>query len=906
MAWDDGGKTATRALLSDTGRRTTLIADIVNEIRARGIDGVSLDFEPILSDQRDNFAAFVNELRAALYVANPAYQLTFAATGSQPSLTYQMIGSVTASGAADAVIIMGYPLRAIDARYAGGLAPMYSATSYDLIQITNAYLGRASPDKVVMALPWYGRDWPTVTADVNSAVQTDDVFYYRAHNIDYSTAKELAATYGRQLDPVEQSAWTQYRWQYCAEAPETWKQVYYEDVETLGYKYDWVASKGLAGIGIWALGYDDAQPEFWKLLRVKYRGLIDTRAPTGTVALAADEHVCQPTQIRITLTSDDGTDGSGAVFVRLSNAPDVGGDGTLVKGRTYPTTTDIAWPLDDPSVGGSGSMGARNVYAQWRDVAGNWSPVSSTSLTLALPAAASVVVANGATVVRNANVPVRVTQTDGRAISRVLVSNTAMMQNGVLASSVDVPLGQAADFSLINAATGGSDIDGSHALYVQWQDTAGCWSSAVSASVTLDRTPPAGSLSVVGSPTVSTTGAVQVLVSATDTGGGATTSLSNDGTTWQDVATSSDPIDWSAAGTPDGTWTISARWTDSAGNVSQPVTTSLVLDRHGPTGSLTINGGTAATSSSTVTVSAPAIDSPSSVAAVVLSNSATMTGGVLTNGQTFAPGSPISWPLSGAGAPTSVVDGLHTVYVQWQDSVGNWSGVTSGTVVVDRTAPSVTMPTVQLHAGGRLETTTVPIDASWSAQDATTAVAQQLMQVVTAGTPSRPGITGLAAATPPATVAVSRTSSWVVRVVAVDTCGNTSAPVDSRADHRAGAGGLIEGDQVHRHLEEGKHLDSVRWHDPLRHCQRGNCLVDLHRPLCGLGRVHGPQDGQRQGVHRRRLDQDRGPASRHDLSARARFHRELGDASGAHTIKVKVLGTAGRPRVEMDAFVVLQ
>ena len=163
MAWDDGSRDATRSLLSSPAKRMTLIADIVTEIQSRGVDGVSLDFEPILSDQRDNFADFVRQLRAALYVANPAYQLTFAATGSQLGQTYQMIGNVTASGAADAVLVMAYPLRGIDAKYAGGLSPLYSATSYDLKQITNAYLNQVAPDKIVMALPWYGREWPTVS-----------------------------------------------------------------------------------------------------------------------------------------------------------------------------------------------------------------------------------------------------------------------------------------------------------------------------------------------------------------------------------------------------------------------------------------------------------------------------------------------------------------------------------------------------------------------------------------------------------------------------------------------------------------------------------------------------------------------------------------------------------------------
>src|SRR5205085_3381949 len=126
----------------------------------------------------------------------------------------------TSGGWADAVIIMGYPLRAIDANYAGGLAPMFSNTSYDLLQIVRAYLRNTSPGDVVLALPWYGRQWPTQTSDLNSAVQTNRLLFDRAHNINYDNALALAAANGRQYDPVEQSAWSAFRWQYCQTAPE--------------------------------------------------------------------------------------------------------------------------------------------------------------------------------------------------------------------------------------------------------------------------------------------------------------------------------------------------------------------------------------------------------------------------------------------------------------------------------------------------------------------------------------------------------------------------------------------------------------------------------------------------------------------------------------------------------------
>jgi hypothetical protein len=72
---------------------------------------------------------------------------------------------------------------------------------------------------------------------------------------------------------------------------------------------------------------------------------------------------------------------SGVAEVRLSNSSATSG-GLLTSGRTYGYATPIAWDLSDPATGGSGANGVRYVYVQWRDGAGNWSPVARDSIVL--------------------------------------------------------------------------------------------------------------------------------------------------------------------------------------------------------------------------------------------------------------------------------------------------------------------------------------------------------------------------------------------------------------------------------------------------------------------------------------------------------------------------------------------
>ena len=890
MAWDDGGAANMRALLSNPVRRASLVADIVSEIQARGVDGVSLDFEPILSDQRDNFAALLNDLRVALDAVNPMYQLTFAVTGSQVAKALTMFGKVMNAGAADAVIIMGYPLRAIDANKAGGLAPLVSPLTYDLKQITNSYLQYMPGRNIVLALPWYGRQWPTTTDAVNATVQPDRKLFDRPYNISYADAVQVAEQYGRRLDQTEQSAWTAYQASAGPGCPQTWVEVYYDDVDTFGTKLDYVTSKGLAGVGIFALGYDDTQPELWKLLRVKYRGLVDATAPSGQVSVAPDESFCTPATAHLDLSATDGPDGSGAVFVRLSNDPATATDGTLADGRTYPATGSISWPLDDPSLGGSTDLGPRQVYAQWRDVAGNWSTPTNVAFNLDAPATVTITINGGATYATNATVNLLAAPAGGRAIARVVASNSSTLANGVLAQGQDVVAGQATPFGL-------GDTDGPHDVYVQWQDVNGCWSQPLDTQVVLDRTAPIGTLSVADGASAALDGSAQLLAPATDTGSGvASLELSNDGTNWSQLPPTTDPVTWSAGSTPDGTWTISARWRDAAGNVSDVQTVTLALDRKGPTGSLAVNGGAQFSTSAAVQV-VPTTDPGGSPATqLLLSNDATLSvDGVLANGQSFAPGQPVPWSLA------SGADGPRTVYGQWQDALGRWSPVTSASIALDRSAPTVSSPWAALVAGTRFVNGGVRVDFNTQASDSGSGLKQTTAEVSrNGGAWSQvtqnllPGVSD---------TQVDTTASWQFRATATDNAGNQSATVLGRSFRAVvtedSSSAVKYTGTWKKSSNTGASSGSTRYATARGATAtltfKGSSVAWLAPTAVKSGRAKVFVDGVLV------TKVDLGGAAQQRLIVFATSW----SSSATHTITIKVMGTRGRARIDLDAFIVL-
>jgi hypothetical protein len=136
-------------------------------------------------------------------------------------------------------------------------------------------------------------------------------------------------------------------------------------------------------------------------------------------------------------------------------------------------------------------------------------------------------------------------------------------------------------------------------------------------------------------------------------------------------------------------------------------------DSTAPTGSVLINGGAATTSNANVVMSVPASDNAggSGLSLVRISNDSTVDGNGRLNGAdatTYTYTNPIAWTMT-AGL------GTRTVYVQWRDAAGNWSGVSSDDILVtaDTTPPNPTAAVnYTLFGSGRYG---IPVRITWPA-----------------------------------------------------------------------------------------------------------------------------------------------------------------------------------------------
>ncbi|BDC98417.1 hypothetical protein [Persicobacter psychrovividus] len=126
----------------------------------------------------------------------------------------------------------------------------------------------------------------------------------------------------------------------------------------------------------------------------------------------------------------------------------------------------------------------------------------------------------------------------------------------------------------------------------------------------------------------------------------------------------------------DGPKTVFARFKDEVGNVSEPISTKVILDQTPPEGSLVVNGGEPFVTAKDK-VTALNITAGADAQAMRISN---------INDFTRSPWRPVleevrPWILAGD-------DGLKNVYLQLRDKAGNISETIVGSVTLDRSKPT--------------------------------------------------------------------------------------------------------------------------------------------------------------------------------------------------------------------------
>jgi hypothetical protein len=260
------------------------VAQTVQEVKAKGVDGVNIDYEGLdgscgFSDSywaQHAMTAFAQKMRAGLGSSFYLSVDTYAAAASDGYGFFDVAGLAQY---VDSFFVMAYDLEysnysrspaSCSSFCLGPTAPL-SGYYYNDSNVASQYVAVVGASKVILGVPYYGRK-SCVGGAVPNAYPTSGVSadsYLDAS----SEASDPAVRAGSYVTHRDTNSSGTERW-------DTWynttlsctRELYWDDAVSLGKKYDLVNSAKLRGAGIWNLNYGGGAPELWSALSAHFAG----------------------------------------------------------------------------------------------------------------------------------------------------------------------------------------------------------------------------------------------------------------------------------------------------------------------------------------------------------------------------------------------------------------------------------------------------------------------------------------------------------------------------------------------------------------------------------------------------------------------------------------------------------
>jgi spore germination protein YaaH len=233
-------------VLRNAERRSDFVERIISEVEKYNYDGVDIDFEGMMSSEREVFSAFIRELADGLHQRGGTLAIAIhartsdggGAAGAQAQDWYA-IGQ-----AVDRFRIMTY-----DYHWSGG-GPGPVAPIYWVQEVMEYAKTKVDPSKIVVGVPFYGYDWVGMDGSP----------------LTWFTIQDLLKIYEPKVSLLErdsQGEVSESTFNYRDK--DGYHTVWFSSARSMEAKLDLVKQYDLAGIAIWRLGGED--PAYWQAIR---------------------------------------------------------------------------------------------------------------------------------------------------------------------------------------------------------------------------------------------------------------------------------------------------------------------------------------------------------------------------------------------------------------------------------------------------------------------------------------------------------------------------------------------------------------------------------------------------------------------------------------------------------------
>jgi spore germination protein YaaH len=254
LVYTSFGQAKNERFCGDADAQAKTIDELVALTKQLGLDGIDVDVESLAATDIPAYGTFVGRLRSTLRDRVAGARLSVA-TGS--GLRGASMAAAAMAAGVDRVFIMGYDYHSEDSA-PGASAPLGRADGdLDLPTTLDLYLTAGVPvEQTILGLPLYGIAWPVSSAEPDALQIGRGDAWIPSDHLDVLHDPANVPT----RDPVQVVE------RLVLKKGRGWQAIYYDSPATLEPKLALANDRGLAGAGLWALGYDQGVPGYATLI----------------------------------------------------------------------------------------------------------------------------------------------------------------------------------------------------------------------------------------------------------------------------------------------------------------------------------------------------------------------------------------------------------------------------------------------------------------------------------------------------------------------------------------------------------------------------------------------------------------------------------------------------------------
>jgi spore germination protein YaaH len=241
-----------------------------------GVDGINVDVELLDLEDVPAYGDFVGRLRAAIRVSNERATVSVATSAGVRGTA---MAAAASEAGADRIFLMGYDYHTAGSE-PGASAPLgrRDGSEKDLVWSLDLYRNAGVPaERTILGLPLYGMSWPTAEAVIGAgATGRGDVWIPR-RNLDTLGDPDSSPVF----DSIEIVEVLSIR------AGSGWRAVYFDSPASLTPKLALADSRGLAGAGFWAIGYERGLPGYTELIETFRAGRLEATPAASSASPTA-------------------------------------------------------------------------------------------------------------------------------------------------------------------------------------------------------------------------------------------------------------------------------------------------------------------------------------------------------------------------------------------------------------------------------------------------------------------------------------------------------------------------------------------------------------------------------------------------------------------------------------------